>query len=146
MEVRGVGVAVPYVQEIVKESLRSVPERYVRAQHERAILSSTIPLPEIPIIDLRKLLSQDDKGPQLEKLHYACKEWGFFQVINHGVSSSVVENVKRGTKELFNLPMEEKRKFGQREGEMEGYGQAFVVSDEQKLEWADIWKMHEYHI
>ncbi|KAH1161964.1 hypothetical protein GLYMA_01G068200v4 [Glycine max] len=34
--------------------------------------------------------------------------------------------------------MEEKRKLWQKQGELEGYGQMFVVSEEQKLEWADI--------
>lgn len=61
------------------------------------------------------------------------------QLINHGVSYSLVEKVKRGAQDFFNLPIEEKKKFGQREGEgVEGYGQVFVVSEEQKLEWADM--------
>ncbi|KAK7359522.1 hypothetical protein VNO77_01483 [Canavalia gladiata] len=131
---------VPSVQEMVKEGLKSVPERYVRPHHERPIFSSTTatPLPQIPVIDFSKLLSQHLKGPELENLHHACKEWGFFQLINHGVSNSLVESMKRGVEKLFNLGMEEKKKFGQREGDTEGYGQLFVVSHEQKLEWADV--------
>ncbi|KHN25971.1 Protein SRG1 [Glycine soja] len=137
-------LTVPFVQEIAKDALTRVPERYVRPLHERPILLSatTTPLPQVPVIDLSKLLSQDLKEPELEKLHYACKEWGFFQLINHGVSTSLVEKVKRGAQDFFNLPIEEKKKLGQREGEgVEGYGQAFVVSEEQKLEWADMFFM-----
>ncbi|KAK7368552.1 hypothetical protein VNO80_10579 [Phaseolus coccineus] len=135
-------LTVPFVQEIAKEALTSVPERYVRPLHERPILSTTTPLPQVPIIDLSKLFSQDLKETELENLHCACKEWGFFQLINHGVSSSLVEKVKRGAHELFNLPIEEKKMFGQREGEgVEGYGQVFVVSEEQKLEWGDMFFM-----
>ncbi|KAJ1430556.1 Oxoglutarate/iron-dependent dioxygenase [Sesbania bispinosa] len=135
-------LVVPSVQEIVNGTLTKVPERYVRPHHERPIISTiTTPLPQVPVIDLSKLLSQDLKGPELEKLHSACKHWGFFQLINHGVSTSLLENVKKGAQEFFNLPMEEKKKFGQREGEVEGYGQAFVVSEEQKLEWADMFFM-----
>ncbi|KAH1133590.1 hypothetical protein GLYMA_05G094600v4 [Glycine max] len=119
---------VPYVQEIAK-ALTIVPERYVRPVHEHPILSNSTPLPEIPVIDLSKLLSQDHKEHELERLHYACKEWGFFQ----GVDSSLVEKVKRGAQGLFDLTMEEKKKFGQREGEAEGYGQLFMVLEEQKL-------------
>jgi isopenicillin N synthase-like dioxygenase len=46
------------------------------------LFNPTSSLPQIPVIDLAKLLSQDLnlKGHELEKLHYACKEWGFFQV------------------------------------------------------------------
>ncbi|KAK7319165.1 hypothetical protein RJT34_03883 [Clitoria ternatea] len=133
-------LTVPSVQEIAREGLKSVPERYVRPQHERPILSSTTtPLPQVPVVDLSKLLSQEFKQSELENLNYACKEWGFFQLINHGVSSWLMENVKSGAEEFFNLPMEEKKKFGQREGGgVEGYGQVFVVSEEQKLEWADM--------
>lgn len=40
--------------------------------------------------------------------------------------------------EFFKLPLEDKRKFGQLEGDIEGYGQAFVASNEQKLDWADV--------
>ncbi|WVZ22506.1 hypothetical protein V8G54_001050 [Vigna mungo] len=135
-------LTVPFVQELAKEALASVPERYVRPVHERPTLSTTTPLPQVPVIDLSKLFSHDLKEPELENLHSAAKEWGFFQLINHGVSSSLVEKVKRGALEFFNLPIEEKKMFAQREGEgVEGYGQAFVVSEEQKLEWADMFFM-----
>lgn len=80
MEVTSKSMPVPFVQDLAKEALTLVPERYVRPHHERPILSTTTPLPEIPVIDLSKLLTQDHKGSELEKLHYACKEWGFFQV------------------------------------------------------------------
>lgn len=78
---------------------------------------------------------------ELEKLHHACKEWGFFQLKNHGVSSSLMEKVKAEVQEFFNLPMEEKGKFCQQAGQIEGFGQAFVVSEEQKLDWADLFFM-----
>ncbi|KAL5577113.1 hypothetical protein UlMin_018812 [Ulmus minor] len=60
------------------------------------------------------------------------------QLINHGVSPSLVESAKEGIEQLFNLPIEEKEKFRQKPGDMEGLGQAFVVSEEQKLDWADM--------
>ncbi|XP_027343295.1 uncharacterized protein LOC113855864 [Abrus precatorius] len=134
-----ISLPVPSVQEIAKKGLKSVPERYVRPHHERPTLSSTItPLPQVPVVDVSRLLSQDHKESELNKLHSACKEWGFFQLINHGVSNSLLESVKKGVEKFFKLPIEEKKKFGQRQGELEGYGQAFVVSEEQKLEWADL--------
>ncbi|XP_020975623.1 protein SRG1 [Arachis ipaensis] len=136
-----VSIVVPSVQEIAKEALTSIPERYVRPDDERPVLSATTtnePLPQVPVIDMAKLLSQDLNQSELQTLHHACKHWGFFQLINHGVSGGLVENVKKGVEEFFNLPMEEKNKLRQKEGEAEGYGQIFVVSEEQKLEWADM--------
>ena len=37
--------------------------------------------------------------------------------------------------------MEEKMKFEQKPGDLEGYGQAFIVSEEQKLDWGDLYFM-----
>ncbi|KAH0456750.1 hypothetical protein IEQ34_014657 [Dendrobium chrysotoxum] len=40
--------------------------------------------------------------------------------------------------EFFKLPLEEKEKVAQLSGQIEGYGQAFVQSEEQKLDWGDM--------
>ncbi|KAG5079857.1 hypothetical protein JHK86_003922 [Glycine max] len=60
------------------------------------------------------------------------------QLINHGINPSTLEKVKISVEEFFSLPMKEKKKFWQNQGDLEGYGQNFVVSEEQKLEWADL--------
>ncbi|KAK9191511.1 hypothetical protein WN943_020123 [Citrus x changshan-huyou] len=57
------------------------------------------------------------------------------QLKSHGVSSSLVEKVTAEVHDFFDLPMEEREKFWQRPGEIEGFGQNFVVSEEQKLDW-----------
>ncbi|KVI03152.1 protein SRG1-like [Cynara cardunculus var. scolymus] len=131
----GRSLLIPSVQELAKESLTEVPHRYIRANQDASVVSS---LPQVPIINMENLSSTDSKDYELEKLHLACKDWGFFQLINHGVSCSLLEKVKQETQEFFNMPMEEKKKYWQQAGDVEGFGQAFVVSDEQKLDWADI--------
>jgi len=50
------------------------------------------------------------------------------QFVNHGVSSSLGEKVKVEIEEFFNLPMEEKKRFWPEPGDVQGFGQAFVVS------------------
>ena len=40
----------------------------------------------------------------------ACEEWGFFQVINHGIPSSYIQNLKEAARDFFTLPIEEKVK------------------------------------
>ncbi|MFS7924790.1 putative codeine 3-O-demethylase [Helianthus anomalus] len=132
----GVSLVVPSVQELAKEHLIKVPSRYVRPDHEPQVIPS--PLPQVPIIDMERLTSKDFVGYELEKLHMACKDWGFFQVINHGISCSLLERVKEETRQLFELPTEEKKKLWQTPEDLEGFGQAFVFSEEQKLDWADI--------
>lgn len=64
--------------------------------------------------------------------------WLIKQVINHGISESLLEDFKREILNLFNLPIEEKQKLWQDEHNHEGFGQLFVVSEEQKLDWSDM--------
>ncbi|CAK8571214.1 unnamed protein product [Lathyrus sativus] len=108
--------------------LNSVPEKDV---------DYTDSLQQLPIIDLGKLLSEDMKGAELEKLGVACKEWGFFQLINHGLSMALVEDVKIGAKELFNLSMEEKSKLLQKPGDMEGFGEMVDFSKNEPSDWVE---------
>ncbi|KAJ4849952.1 hypothetical protein Tsubulata_004843, partial [Turnera subulata] len=140
----GRSLLVPCVQELAKEPLPAIPPRYVRPDQDPPFISTTSSsLPQLPVIDKQRLLSRDDMdySDELQKLDHACKEWGFFQLINHGVSSSLVEKVKVEIKDFFNMPMEEKKRYWQKPGEMEGFGQAFVVSEEQKLDWGDLYNM-----
>ncbi|XP_075499562.1 oxoglutarate-dependent flavonoid 7-O-demethylase 1-like [Primulina tabacum] len=130
---------VPNVQELAKQISTTVPKRYVRFDGNDSILSKVSPSSEVPVIDMHQL--NGDSMVELGKLHDACQEWGFFQLINHGVSSGVVENMKLEVQKFFSLPIEEKKRFYQEEGDVEGYGQAFVVSEDQKLDWADMFSI-----
>ena len=74
----GSSLPVPSVQELVKQPMSKVPERYIRPNQDTPVVSITTSLPQIPVVDMGKLLSEDEA--ELEKLDHACKEWGFFQV------------------------------------------------------------------
>jgi len=49
--------------------------------------------------------------------------------------------VKLDVQEFFKMSMEENKKYWQQPGDLEGFGQAFVVSDEQKLDWGDMFSL-----
>ncbi|XP_027086698.2 oxoglutarate-dependent flavonoid 7-O-demethylase 1-like [Coffea arabica] len=125
----GGSLNVPFVQELAKKNPFSVPTRYIRPDKDQYSTISNSSAVEVSDLEL-------------QKLHSTCKEWGFFhncqQLINHGVSSSLVEKLKSEVQNFFNLPMVEKNKYGQEPGDVEGYGQAFVKLEEQKLDWADV--------
>ncbi|WCJ27339.1 2-oxoglutarate (2OG) and Fe(II)-dependent oxygenase superfamily protein [Euphorbia peplus] len=137
----GSSLELPCVQELVKKPLITVPSRYVRRDQDSPVVPDTDSVPQVPLIDMDRLSSQEFKNLELENLHQACKDWGFFQLINHGVSGSLLEKVKMEIQEFFDLPMDEKKKYWQKPGEMEGFRQAFVMSEEQKLDWADAFCM-----
>ncbi|KAL6333164.1 hypothetical protein AAG906_028347 [Vitis piasezkii] len=137
----GKSIIVPSVRELVKEPITKVPPRYVHNQPDpqmAAAAAADIWLQPVPVIDLHCLLHGDSMDSELERLHSACKDWGFFQVVNHGVSSSLLEEFKGEVQDFFELPLEEKKKLWQQPDNHEGFGQLFVVSEEQRLDWSDM--------
>ncbi|KAG9447588.1 hypothetical protein H6P81_013716 [Aristolochia fimbriata] len=141
----GSSLLVPSVQELAKEPMKKIPPRYVRPELNSGIVVDSSAgrgsdqYIEIPVIDFHNFhLGDSSAASELEKLHLACKHWGFFQLVNHGVKSSSVEKMKVEIQRFFGLPMEEKKRYWQRPREVEGFGQAFVLSEEQKLDWNDI--------
>ncbi|XP_038688610.1 protein SRG1-like [Tripterygium wilfordii] len=129
-------IPVPNVQELARNDPLQVPDRYVQKQEDRpqeidfCYLSS-----DIPVIDLSLLSNGDEE--QLKKLDKACKEWGFFQVVNHGVDKEVLCSMKGAASEFFELPLQEKNKYSMPSDDIQGYGHAYVVSEEQLLDWSD---------
>ncbi|KAD6796041.1 hypothetical protein E3N88_06937 [Mikania micrantha] len=140
----GRSLIVPSVQELAKQPITNIPPRYVHhdPHHASDNAPAPAPTPSVPVIDLRYLFVEASGSlaysSELNKLHTASKEWGFFQVINHGISESLLEDFKREILSFFNLPMEEKLKLWQEEDNHEGFGQLFVVSEDQKLDWSDM--------
>ncbi|OMO93129.1 Plant peroxidase [Corchorus olitorius] len=129
----GGSLQVDNVQSLASQNLKDIPSRYIRPELEVDVVSIDESL-QIPVIDMSKL-GQDD---ELEKLHSACKHWGFFQLIDHGVGDEVIEKMKIDIQKFFKLPLEEKMACAQLPNNIEGYGQAFVVSEDQKLDWGDM--------
>ncbi|KAM3251183.1 protein SRG1 [Capsicum annuum] len=132
----GGSLPVPSVQELAKGSLGNIPLRYLRDDQQLPPPIMIKSDDNIPIINMESLSLGDEF--EFKKFDSACREWGFFQLINHGVNDSVIDKVKKDTQDFFNLPLEDKKKLKQMDGDLDGYGQAFVVSEDQKLDWADM--------
>ncbi|CAN1173704.1 2-oxoglutarate-dependent dioxygenase 11 [Linum perenne] len=139
----GGSIAVPNVQQLASESKDDhVPIRYIRPELDLDQVS-TDGSHQVPVIDMIKLASVgEDADEESSKLHSACRDWGFFQVINHGITEEVIQNMKVDLQVFFNQPLQEKMSCAQLPNGLEGYGQAFVVSEEQKLDWGDMLFVH----
>ncbi|XP_058069274.1 protein DMR6-LIKE OXYGENASE 2-like isoform X1 [Magnolia sinica] len=80
----------------------------------------------IPLIDLSPLNSVGPDGPQslsglIAEVGSACRDWGFFQVINHGVPLDLQDQIKSASKDFFALSPEEKRRVRRDEVNPLGY-------------------------
>ncbi|PON90837.1 Isopenicillin N synthase [Trema orientale] len=116
----------PNVQEMVLKDPLKVPERYTRNEEEMQKKAEMSHLSfQIPLIDL-SLLSEGNKE-ELTKLDSACEKWGFFQVVNHGVPSEVLQGLKDASAEFFELPSGEKNKVSMSPNDIQGYGHAYVA-------------------
>ena len=54
------------------------------------------------------------------------------------MEEEVLLKMKAAMAAFFELPLEEKKKYAQAGNDFQGYGQAYVVSEEQKLDWCDM--------
>ncbi|XP_015938728.1 protein SRG1 [Arachis duranensis] len=133
------------VQELRKNRTKTIPERFVRDMSERPTPAMTLSPPSsgMPVIDFSKLTKGNSEQIQSEtlKLAYACESWGFFQVLNHEVDLTLMEIMEKSSREFFMLPLEEKQKYQMAPGTVQGYGQAFVFSEDQKLDWCNMFAL-----
>lgn len=66
---------------------------------------------QVPVIDVAAVLHDASGNAALtaiDQIVEACKTWGFFQIINHGIASTQIEDVWKQTHALFAMPIEEK--------------------------------------
>ena len=64
---------------MIKNDFQIVPERYIREHKNKPVIDEPcLASSKIPVIDFSLLAIRDEE--EQEKLDFACKEWGFFQI------------------------------------------------------------------
>lgn len=130
------------VQAIASFSLttNTIPAEFIRPEKEQPALTTFRgPAPEIPTVDL----SDPDQENLVRSIANASREWGIFQVVNHGIPTDVISNLQAAGKAFFQLTQEEKEAYakppcGQ---SIEGYGNKLQKDLDGKKAWVD----HLFH-
>lgn len=67
---------------------------------------------ELPVVDMAKFQTDDvaTLKQNIDAMVSACKDWGYFLLINHGVDLTLMEKVEEQAYDYFLLPGEEKPK------------------------------------
>ncbi|KAJ8550190.1 hypothetical protein K7X08_033897 [Anisodus acutangulus] len=62
-----------------------------------------------PVVNM-EMHNTEKRAATMEKIKDACENWGFFEVVNHGVSHELLDTVERFTKEHYKKCMEQRFK------------------------------------
>ncbi|KAL6594028.1 hypothetical protein ACP70R_048929 [Stipagrostis hirtigluma subsp. patula] len=118
-----------------------IPDKYVRTDEVAdGVVVGEDGTNELPIIDMAKLLDPKMSKMEAAKLGSACRHWGFFQLINHGVNEAVIQHMKDNTAQFFALPLDSKKTVAVRGDGFEGYGHHYTrtsATSGDKLDWAE---------
>nr|ALP48589.1 flavonol synthase [Erythranthe cardinalis] len=119
----------------------TIPMEFIRSENEQPVVSTVHGVVlEVPVIDLSDELS--DIGKIVGSINEASREWGIFQVVNHGIPNEVISKLQKVGKEFFELPKEEKEVIAKTsESGIEGYGTTLQKEVEGKKGWVD----HLFH-
>ncbi|CAN0922771.1 Protein DOWNY MILDEW RESISTANCE 6 [Linum grandiflorum] len=117
----------------------TLPESYIRPESDRPRLSQVLHSLDIPVIDL----SIPDRSLLVRQIEDACTNFGFFQVINHGVGLEAKEEMLRVATEFFELPVEEKMKiYSDDPSKTMRLSTSFNVKKEKVHNWRDYLRLH----
>ena len=72
----------------------------------------------IPVLDANRGLDDDQF---IEALAAACEEWGFFQIIGHGIDLELRRRFFSGVEDFFALPKDTKLALSRTENNIWGY-------------------------
>lgn len=148
------------VQALAASGLATIPERFIKPKSQRPTNSNNY-APKtnssqighhknnttnsnIPVIDMKHIYGGDEgkRAETLRLVSEACQEWGFFQVVNHGVSHELMKGAREVWREFFHQPLDVKEVYANTPLTYEGYGSRLGVKKGAILDWSDYFFLH----
>lgn len=102
------------VKGLVDAKITEVPRSF---HYPSSTLSSNTPSDisglnlTVPIIDLGGINNTSARNDIVSKIKDAAENWGFFQVINHGVPLTLLEDIKQGVRRFHEEDPEVKKNY-----------------------------------
>ncbi|KAL3718924.1 hypothetical protein ACJRO7_003953 [Eucalyptus globulus] len=137
------------VKHLCEGGIERVPRKYVFPVSERPHLGTERSDVccggnrnlKLPVIDFAQLQGSN-RSQVLEHLADACEEYGFFQLVNHGIPSQVIEGMRSVGRRFFELPYEERCKYMNLDMRSPvRCGTSFNQNKDQILCWRDFLKL-----
>lgn len=134
------------VKQLVENGLHTIPKKYILPPSDRPATNSADSNVakqnlQLPIVDFSELIGP--RRPQvLQSLANACEHYGFFQLVNHGISDDVISNVRDVSGRFFDLPIEERAKYMTTDMRSPvRYGTSFSQTKDSVFCWRDFLKL-----
>ncbi|KAL5078504.1 hypothetical protein RYX36_006925 [Vicia faba] len=138
---------------VKSNSLKSIPSSYIcfnkNEGNDSMLIDETN---NISTIDFSQLISSDlnARSVAIQKLGDACRDWGFFMLINHGVSEILKDEVIKGSQCFFDLSNEDKKEYiGEKLSDPIRCGTSFNLKVDKTLFWRDYLKCYvhpQFHV
>jgi isopenicillin N synthase-like dioxygenase len=83
------------------------------AELDSSLVGERVPLEEIPVIDMGPLLhgTAEARRAVAREIGAACRNIGFFYVVNHGVDEALIDQTFAEAKRFFDLPKARKQEI-----------------------------------
>ncbi|CAL4922169.1 unnamed protein product [Urochloa decumbens] len=133
------------VQAVSETCGDTIPDRYVKPPPDRpspppaaAASGGGSGGPNIPVVDL----SMPDADATSQAVAAACREWGFFQAVNHGVRPELLRGARAAWRGFFRQPAEVRERYANSPATYEGYGSRLGTAKGGPLDWGDYYFLH----
>ncbi|CAL9005887.1 unnamed protein product [Prunus brigantina] len=134
------------VRHLCERGLTRVPSKYILPINERPNLGDTrvnagnLNL-KLPVIDFTQFQGSD-RCQAIHSLEKACREFGFFQLVNHGIKDDVILRMVDVSRRFFELPFDERAKYMSKDmASSARYGTSFNQSNDKVFCWRDFLKL-----
>ncbi|KAJ7545954.1 hypothetical protein O6H91_08G017900 [Diphasiastrum complanatum] len=127
------------VKALVDSGITQIPDFYIKPVEDRALEERPLVDDQVPVIDFSGIYDPVSRSRVVKAIGDACKEWGVFQVINHGVPKHVLQDMIEVGHEFFNLPLEDKMSYYSDDlSQPVRFGTSYNPAKETILEWRDV--------
>ncbi|XP_059632378.1 1-aminocyclopropane-1-carboxylate oxidase homolog 1-like [Cornus florida] len=100
------------VKGLVDAGIVNIPKIFIRPPDELAQeLNCFKTRLQVPVIDLSGIENDDRHKDIVDEIRIASEKWGFFQVVNHGIPLSVLNEMIKGVQSFHEQTFEVKKEF-----------------------------------
>ncbi|TVU04515.1 hypothetical protein EJB05_47626, partial [Eragrostis curvula] len=131
------------VRHLSDSGITRLPHSYVMPPSDRPLMTDDDgDHLRLPVIDLARLRDPGQRAAVLQTLDAACRDYGFFQVVNHGVGREVSGGVLDAARRFFELPFAERARYMTSDVRTTvRYGTSFNQAKDAVLCWRDFLKL-----